>query len=397
MKRRGNLIPLIAEPDNLRCAFVKARRGKTASREVLLFTDDLDKQLARLRTDLLDGELRHDGYRKFIIHEPKRREICAGSFAQNVLHHAILNHCHEDFERHQIFDSYACRRGKGTHAAVARAQGFSRKYAWYLKLDVRDFFASVHHETVGRQLRRLFKDDVLLGIFDQILATYATARGRGLPLGNLTSQYFANHYLTPVDRWVKQTLRCPAYVRYMDDMVLWHDDKSCLLEALRQISGLVENELNGELKPETLNRSRKGLSFLGYRIFPYSIRLTHASRKRLGRKLRRIETEYAHGVITEKQAQRRAQSLIAFADHANTTATPGTAAAPTATGTGRTTVTTTTASASPPQLTSGRMAGPEPEGLPLPRKQDKDALPSRRSGGLSSCGERPTASFYTSH
>jgi retron-type reverse transcriptase len=320
MKRRNNLMPLIAEPENLRRAFVKARRGKTASREVLAFTDDLDNQLVQLRSDLLSGAIRHDGYRKFTIHEPKRREICAGSFYNNVLHHAILNHCHADFERHQVFDSYACRRGKGTHAAVARAQDFSWKYRWYLKLDVRDFFASVHHETVRGQLRRLFKEEVLLRIFDQVLATYATSEGRGLPLGNLTSQYFANHYLTPVDRWVKQAMRCPAYVRYMDDMVLWHDDKAQLLYAFQQITKIVNSSLKVELKPLILNRTAKGLSFLGYRIFPRQLKLTHASRKRLGRKLSRIDTEYHQGVISEKQAQRRAQSLIAFADHANTSA-----------------------------------------------------------------------------
>ncbi|WP_020570502.1 RNA-directed DNA polymerase [Neolewinella persica] len=320
MKRRSNLIPLIAEPENLRRAFVKARRGKTASKEVLAFTDDLDDQLLQLRTDLLSGVIRHGGYRKFIIHEPKRREICAGSFSQNVLHHAILNHCHEDFERHQLFDSYACRRGKGTHAAVARAQGFSRRYAWYLKLDVRNFFASVHHETLSGQLQRLFKDERLLNIFDQTLSTYSAIPGRGLPLGNLTSQYFANHYLTPVDRWVKQTMCCPAYVRYMDDMVLWHDDKAQLLYAFQQITEIVHLILKVELKPVILNRTTKGLSFLGYRILPYQLKLTHASRKRLGRKLVRLNSEYHQGLISEKEAQRRAQSLIAFVDHANTAA-----------------------------------------------------------------------------
>ena len=320
MKRSGNLIPLIAEPENLRRAFVKARRGKTASADVLAFTQNLDCELLQLRHGLLSGELQHGGYRKFIIHEPKRREICAGRFRDNVLHHAILNHCHEDFERHQIFDSYACRRGKGTHAAVVRAQKFSKQHAWYLKLDVRNFFASVHHETVRGQLGRLFKDERLLNVFDQTLSTYSATPGRGLPLGNLTSQYFANHYLTPVDRLVKQALRCAAYVRYMDDMVLWHNDKVYLLNALERIQELIGEDLNGTLKPTVLNRTKKGLPFLGYRIFPYRIRLTHASRARFARKISGITAYFADGTLTEKQAQRRAQSLLAFVDHANTTA-----------------------------------------------------------------------------
>ncbi|MBC6995553.1 RNA-directed DNA polymerase [Neolewinella lacunae] len=320
MKRSGKLIPLIAEPENLRSAFVKARRGKTASADVLAFTQNLDSELLQLRQGFLGGELQHGGYRKFIIHEPKRREICAGRFRDNVLHHAILNHCHTTFERHQVFDSYACRRGKGTHAAVLRSQKFCKQHAWYLKLDVRNFFASIHHATIQGQLQRLFKDESLLAIFDQILATYSVTAGRGLPLGNLTSQYFANHYLTPVDRFIKQGLRCPAYVRYMDDMVLWHNDKAYLLDALAQVRQLIDIDLHCALKPAVLNRSSKGLPFLGYRIFPYSIRLTHASRARFARKLRRVTNDLNDEILTEKQAQRQAQSLLAFVERANTLA-----------------------------------------------------------------------------
>lgn len=320
MKRRADIIPLAADPDNLRRAFLKARRGKTYSREVLRFQDQLDENLGEILGALVSGQLGHSGYRKFIIYEPKRREICAGSFRDNVLHHALLNVCHVDFERHQIFDSYACRIGKGTHAGVERAQVFCRRYKWYLKLDVRNFFASVHHDVIQGQLDRFYKDPILLRLFAQILATYADTLKRGLPLGNLTSQYFANHYLTPVDKLIKQKLRLPAYVRYMDDMVLWYDDKSSLLKALDLVEERVQTDLRCMLKPPVLQRCQRGLSFLGYRIFPHHLRLTHGGRKRLARKLIDVERAYHDHRLSEKDCQRRVQSLLAFAGHAETTA-----------------------------------------------------------------------------
>ena len=317
MKRSGKLIELIAEPDNLRLAFVKARRGKTASREVVEMTRGLDRQLLQLRQEIRSGELQLGAYRRFIIREPKRREICAGPFRDNVLHHAMMNVCHPDFERHQIYDSYACRTGKGTHAAVQRAQRFSRRYAYYLKLDVRNFFASVHHVVIRKQLKRLYKDAQLLHLFNQILSTYYTEPERGLPLGNLTSQYFANHYLTVIDRYVKQILRHGGYVRYMDDLVIWADNSTKLKSTFARLTEVLESELRCSWKPPVRNRTSQGLSFLGFRIYPHYIRLTSASRQRLATKMKGIDRLLSDGKLMEKEAQRRMQSLLAHVGRAD--------------------------------------------------------------------------------
>jgi RNA-directed DNA polymerase len=317
MKRRGFLLEQIAEPNNLRWAFLTARRGKSASREVIQFQDRFDAELANLRQQIIQGDLKPGGYRRFVIFEPKRREICAGSFRDNVLHHAILRVCHQDFERRQIFHSYACRRGKGTHAAIRQARQNAHRYGWYGKLDVRDFFASIHHTVCRRQLRRIFKDQRLLDLLDQIINTYHASPGRGLPLGNLTSQYFANHYLTPVDYWANHSPDLTAYVRYMDDMVLWSDSKFALRRSIAQVERLVQDQLRCQLKSPVLQPTARGLSFLGYRVFPHDLRLTQQSRRRLARRLNRLALQLAVGKVDEDTAMIKAQSMLAFAKHAN--------------------------------------------------------------------------------
>jgi retron-type reverse transcriptase len=320
MKRPTNLLPAIADPDNLRLAFLNARRGKSYSWEVRAFQADLDRNLLDLRRELLSGKVTVGEYRQFTIYEPKQRLITAGAFRENVLHHAILNCCHATFERKQIFDSYACRKGKGTYAALERAVTYTRRYDWYLKLDVRRFFPSIHHGVLREQLRRLFRDRALLAIFDRIIAAYADEPGRGLPLGNLTSQYFANHYLSGLDHAIKERLFCRAYARYMDDMVLWAHEKAELQRARAYITAYAEQRLRVKLKPAILNRTRRGLPFLGYRLFPYRRRLTHGSRKRFLRKCAEVERNYHSGLWDEATCQRRILPLLTYARWADTEA-----------------------------------------------------------------------------
>ena len=166
-KKASNLLAAIADPDNLRLAFWKARKGKSYSEEVEAYRQNLDANLMDLRRQILRGSVEVGDYRYFKIFEPKERQICASAFREQVLHHALMNICHPYFERVLISDSYASRKGKGTHRAVERAQYFSRKNRYFLKLDVRKFFESIHHDVLKTQLSRLFKDTMLLNIFDQ--------------------------------------------------------------------------------------------------------------------------------------------------------------------------------------------------------------------------------------
>jgi retron-type reverse transcriptase len=217
----GQLLAAIADPGNLRLAFWKASKGKRAKADCRAFQESLDTNLGALRAELLAGQVRVGNYHYFTIHDPKERTICAAQFRERVLHHALMNVCEPVLERAAVFDSYACRRGKGQLAAVRRAESYARRYGWFLKLDVRKYFDSVDHTVLRRLLRQKFKDAVVLALFDQVLASYQTAPGSGLPIGNLTSQHFANFYLAPLDRFIKEHLRRGAYVRYMDDFVVW--------------------------------------------------------------------------------------------------------------------------------------------------------------------------------
>lgn len=240
-KRAKNLLTAVADPDNLRLAVWRAAKGKRHSRAVLGYAENLDRNLLQLREQILDGAVSVGQYQCFKVYEPKERNICAPAFAEQALHHALMNVCHPFFEQKQIFDSYASRKGKGTYAAIGRARIFSRSDGWFMKLDLQKFFDSIHHDVLNAQLATLFKDEQLLHIFAQIIAAYHTSPQRGLPIGNLTSQYFANHYLTGLDHFIKEKLRIKAYVRYMDDMVLWHRDKGAL--SLLAFAGHADTEL----------------------------------------------------------------------------------------------------------------------------------------------------------
>ncbi len=312
MRRANNLLPLIADPDNLLLAFWKAAKGKRNTPEVLAYQEHLSTHIAQLRKDILSGYVTVGDYRYFKVYEPKERQICASAFREQVLHHSLMEVCHPYFERTQIFDSYASRPNKGTHAALERAKQHTLQYEWYLKLDVRKFFESIHHNVLKGQLARLFKEKALLGIFYQIIDSYEASPSRGMPIGNLTSQYFANHFLSGLDWYIKQELSIPAYVRYMDDMVLWHNDKSVLLYAHKAIESFVADRLLGSLKPFTLNRSNHGLPFLGFCVLPQHTRLLRKSSIRYIRQMAKIENNYQSGLWHGAACQRRVLSLVEF-------------------------------------------------------------------------------------
>jgi len=295
MKRDANLMEKIADPDNLRLAFWKAKKGKANNLQILLYQKNLDANLNELRENLLNGNVLVGNYNYFTIFDPKERIICAAAFGERVLHHALMNVCHANLERFQIFHSYASRIGKGTYAALEQARIHQKRYAWFLKLDVRKYFDNIDHSVLSEQLSRRFKDKLLLYIFRQIIDSYHTSSNKGLPIGNLTSQYFANHYLSVADHYAKENLQIPAYVRYMDDIVIWSDDKNDLLLSGKKFQRYVSDHLKLELKPFCLNSCRKGLSFLGCRLYPDRVELSNQSKKRFVEKIKRYDAYLNNG------------------------------------------------------------------------------------------------------
>lgn len=229
-----------------------------------------------------------------------------------------MNVCHEYFERKQIYHSYASRAGKGTHAAVKQAAVFVNKYQYYLKLDVKKFFDSISHDVLKRQLVAMFKEEKLLGIFYQIIDSYEASVGRGVPIGNLTSQYFANHILSVADHYVLEKLQNPAYIRYMDDFVIFNNDKAELLKICSHFENYLLECLQFTLKPICLNSSDKGLPFLGFLIFPKSkILLSQRSRQRFIKKSPMKLNQLENKVLSEAAYGRQMLALAAFTDLAN--------------------------------------------------------------------------------
>jgi retron-type reverse transcriptase len=313
MRRAAQLFDRIIEPDNLLRAFFRASRGKRGRAETREFAGALRARLKTMAEQVCEGTFRLGRSRQFVIHDPKRRIITAPCFEERVLHHAIMNVCEPVFERWLIHDTYACRVGKGRLKALARAQAFSRRFPWFLKLDVRHYFDSVPHELLIDRLRRLFKDRPLLELLERIVRSHRATLGVGLPIGSLTSQHFANFYLGWFDRFAKEDLQSTGYVRYMDDMVIWCETSGELRDALARISEFLSDELRLTLKPTPYwNRSVHGVDFLGVRVLPSRMVLNRRSRVRFRRKLHTLELAQSRGEIGELEMQVRATSLVEF-------------------------------------------------------------------------------------
>lgn len=271
-----------------------------------------------LQAGLLSGDGCLGRYHAFTIHGPKKRVIHAACFADRVAHHALFRVCGPWFERWAIADSYACRKGKGRLRAVRRAQLFARRHAWFLKMDIAKYFDSIDHGVLLNRLARKFKDPYLMRQFRRILAGYQRQPGVGLPIGSLASQYFANFYLDALDRLVKEGMAHGAYVRYMDDFVLWADSSSVLKARLREIESFLGEKLALRLKSTPyINRTRCGMDFLGNRVFPARIALNRASRRRFEGKWRALERMFQLGQITQLERQTRVNALLAFVREAD--------------------------------------------------------------------------------
>jgi len=312
MKRCGHLLTEICRWDNLLLAFCKASRGLVRKTPAERYALNLNTNLRNLRKGLMDGTFGFGDHRSFQVRDPKCRVIHAPVFPERVAHHAIFNLCEPLLDRRLIYDSYACRKGKGTHGAIKRARVFAKRFDWCLQLDIRKFFDSIPHRTLLQNLCRVFKDKSLLDLFESILSGYETAPERGLPIGSLSSQHFANFYLSGLDRLIKEKFKIPGYLRYMDDFVLWAHKSDCLWQARSELEDfLVGLGLSLKRRSEPV-QSAQGLSFLGHCIYPRRTELNRSSRTRFVRKARKLELKLAKGEITELELQQRHASLSGF-------------------------------------------------------------------------------------
>jgi len=273
---------------NLLEAYRKAARGKRGHSAAATFEHRLADRLLELKDELERQTYRPGGYVHFHIHEPKRRKISAAPFRDRVVHHALCNVIEPRFERLFIADSYANRVGKGTHRAVERLQQFARRYRYALRADIVQHFPSIDHQILLHTLRRVVPEDDVMALVDVVLASgagvlddehqmvwfpgddlLAACRPRGLPIGNLTSQFWSNCYLHPFDQFVTRELRCGAYLRYVDDFALFSDSKAelwawkrAVVERLGRLR-LVIHEAATQVTPVA-----RGIPWLGFVVYP---------------------------------------------------------------------------------------------------------------------------------
>lgn len=338
-KTYKNLYPRICAFENLYQAHRRARKGGKRKRaEVAEFEHNLGENLLRLQAELHELAYRPGPYRHFIVVERKVRKISAAPYRDRVVHHALMNVVQPIFEARFIHDSYACRAGKGTHRALDRAQAFARRYPYVLQCDVREFFPSVDHTILRGLLARHVACRRTLWLIDQILKSgagvladrytpvyfpgddlLAAARPRGLPIGNLTSQHWANVYLHPLDLFAKQELRCGAYLRYSDDFLLFAADKPTLHGWRGEVIDfaaslrLTLHEHKAQVFPV-----RDGINFLGWRVFPHYKHLRRENVRHAVRRLRRQQAAYARGELRPDDLTASVQAWLAHAAQGET-------------------------------------------------------------------------------
>lgn len=327
-KTFNNLYPAIYDFENLFNAYLKARRNKRYRREVLIFTANLEENLIGLQNELVHKTYRTGRYREFYIYDPKTRLVMALPFRDRVVHHALCNVIEPIFDARFIYDSYACRAGKGTHKGADRVTEFLRRaqrqwpQVYCLKGDVKQYFPSINHEALKRLLwQRITCPDtrwLLSEIIDSTVDEGDT-NPTGIPIGNLTSQLCANIYLDALDQFVKHDLGVRYYVRYMDDFVILHYDKGYLHSLLREIEGFLADRLALSLNQKTsVFPVQQGIDFLGYRIWATHRLLRKSSIKRIKRGLRKLQRDYTEGKVSEAKLRAVVASWVGHSKHANT-------------------------------------------------------------------------------
>ncbi len=324
--------------DNLWLAYHKAAKGKRGKASAARFEHRVADRLLALQRDLKAGTYEPGAYTHFTIHEPKRRKISAAPFRDRVVHHALCNIIEPHFERRFIANSYANRVGKGTHRAIDRLQQFARRFRYVLRLDIVQHFASLDHQILRRSIARVIPDDATLRLVDVILASgagvladaydmvyfpgddlFALHRPRGLPIGNLTSQFWSNVYMNALDWFVISQLRCPAYLRYVDDFALFANSKKRLWHWKDAITRFLASlRLTIHPRSAQVQPTRFGIPWLGFVVFPAHRRLKRRNVVHFHRRLRRNLDAYRRGRITFADFDASVQGWINHVRYADT-------------------------------------------------------------------------------
>lgn len=322
--KKSDVFSKVASFESLYRGYREARKGKRYKDEVVLFSANLEENILQLSRRLKTRDYEPKGFKNFTLFDPKEREISAPYFRDRIVHRSLHNSLEPIFEKRLIYDTYACRPGKGTHAGVDRLQSFMRREdaEYYLKCDIRSYFDSVEHELLIREINRRISDENILWLVEKFLDKYSSDKGdyKGMPIGTLYSQLFANVYLDRFDHFVKQSLQVDYYIRYMDDFILLSDSKNRLHKLRKAIQGYLEEKLDLCLpgSKTKLEPVEKGATFLGYRVFPHYLLLRKRNKLKFKRRLRKQREALEKGEISFRKLRQSIASWRGHAGHADT-------------------------------------------------------------------------------
>jgi len=350
MKKIKDIYPKIMAKENLYRSAYMAARGRRYRDTTADFNFCLEEEIGCLHNELSTKSYRHGEYRLFTIYDPKERRIAAAPFRDRVVHHAVHDVIEPIIDKTFIYDSYACRVGKGSHKALYRAQGFLQSCAFCLHGDIRKYFYSINHGILKEILRMRVEDSDLLWLLDQIIdsavslrespegtteaisksgiasSCFAVARSprnderRGLPIGNLTSQFFANLYLNELDYFIKFDLKLGYYLRYMDDFLIFSNDKNTLFEDREKIKNFLKNNLELQLHEgkSQVYKTKNGIKFLGFRIFKDYRRLASDNVKRFRKRVKKFAYLFENAEMDTNEIRDSVRCWVAHSKYADT-------------------------------------------------------------------------------
>lgn len=331
MKFYKDLYWSIISPKTLFRAWEIFKSDKRKKPDVALFERDIEKNIFDLYIDLKDETYKHGAYKGFWIHDPKLRRIHKATVRDRVLHHAIFSILNQIYEPTFISDSYSCRINKGTHKGMKRVVEMIRAVSknnthpcYALKCDIKKFFDSIDHCILINILNERIKDEKVRSLLREVIGSFEAGRAnlfepKGVPIGNLTSQIFANIYMDRFDQFIKHTLRVRNYARYTDDFVIISDDRVYLENLLFPIREFLRTELHLELHPKKviIKKHNQGVDFLGYVILPHHIKIRTKTKRKIPKRLRQSVTQYKNGEVSEISLKSSLASYLGVLSHAN--------------------------------------------------------------------------------
>jgi len=319
-----NVFEKIISLDNLFSAWKEFKKGKTGKLDIQEFEFNLEENIFQLHDDLKNNRYKHGPYVAFYVRDPKLRHIHKASVRDRLFHHAVFRVLYSIFDKNFIYDSYSCRLGGGTHLAVNRLEKFVRKLSgnnhrtiYALKCDIRKFFDSVDKEILLGIIKRKIKDNNSIKLISIILNSFSKEDGKGLPLGNVTSQLFANIYLNELDQHVKHQLKVKYYLRYCDDFVILSQDVQYLSELVYRVGEFLKENLNLNLHPNKviLRKHKQGIDFLGYVVLPHHRTLRTKTKRRAIKKIIEKRGEFDDGVISQESLKHSLNSYLGVVSH----------------------------------------------------------------------------------